>query len=353
MNATLNNITTNASVAAVPSTADWNYPAVSSLIWFILQLVLNVSMLLFLVRHKTLRTGFNVYLIGLLSTNVFFAVGVYPSEILEALYGRWWMPRGTCSLFIYCIWVMAGVAMHMHVLITVNRLWALTFPLSYRNRHNTKVACLLAVGMVAYVHIVCFPIFLIDELYYRPAPGEFGCYLNAAEQTVYALATDMVAFNLPVVIVLFSYPYILYKFLRRRRARTAASTASPMPIDGSHNQANSNKIAPASSQPTTATSHKNDGSVRPFLILTLLTCSIAICWAPAQLYFTLDGFMEAGFMSVSSSLIQLKKAALFLYPMQAILDPIVFALSLSNLRSVILKWWDKSAAPRGRALMAP
>ncbi|XP_055356459.1 5-hydroxytryptamine receptor 6-like [Paramacrobiotus metropolitanus] len=147
MNATCYNITANASVAAVPSSADWNFSAISRLVWFILLLVLNDSMLLFLVLHKTLRTGFNVYLIGLLSTNVFYGVLQYPSEILEALYMHWWMSRGACSLSLYNLWVLDSVTKHMHVLITVNRLWALTFPLSYRNQHNTKVACLLTVGM--------------------------------------------------------------------------------------------------------------------------------------------------------------------------------------------------------------
>ncbi|XP_055348572.1 melatonin receptor type 1B-like, partial [Paramacrobiotus metropolitanus] len=288
MSANFTNITTKVSfsVAAATWTAVWNYSTISRLTFFVLQIVLNLSMLLFLIHHEALRIGFNVYLIGLLSANIFYAFGQYPVEILQSLYDHWWMSKAACSYYIYQSWVFVSVSIHMHVLITINRLWALTFPLSYRNQHNTRVACLFSVSIVVYVHIVCFPLFPIDELYYRP-PTELGCFLDTAQQKLYSTIVNMVAFNLPVAAVVFSYPYILYKYLRRRRTKNAVRPSS-MWIN---NQTDRNQ------RKTIAASQKNDNSVSPFFTLTLLTCSVMICWAPSQVYWTLDSFMDVSGLS--------------------------------------------------------
>ncbi|XP_055349949.1 uncharacterized protein LOC129596639 [Paramacrobiotus metropolitanus] len=295
MNATYYNITNNANTGTVSSTAVWNYALITRMTLFILQVSFNTFMLLFLVLQKSLRTGFSVYLIGLLAANIFYAFGQFPVEIVQPLFGGWWMSRAVCSYYIYHVWVFVSVSMHMHVLITVNRLWALTFPLSYRNRHTTKLACLLSVGMVAYVHIVCLPLFLLDELYYRlPPEGEAGCQLNTDKQPLYSAIENIVSCDLPI------------------KATTTTTT--------------------------TGTNQKKDGGVRPFLILTLLTCSVLICWTPNQLYWTMNSFMDV------SGLIQLENIALLLYPLQAILDPIVFALSLNTVRLALLQLWNKTAA---------
>ncbi|XP_055337920.1 substance-P receptor-like [Paramacrobiotus metropolitanus] len=298
MNATVHNITTNVFVASsVQWTAVWSFSIVLQLTFFIVLIILNMFMLLFFIRHRTLRTGFSVYLLVLLAANIFFAVGKYTVEILHSLYRHWWMSRAVCSFYLYHSWVFVGVQLHMHFLITINRLWALTFPLSYRNRHSSAIAWLLSAGIVAYVHMT----------------PEFGCYLDTAKQGLYAAVVNQLAFTLPAVVVVASYPYILYKYLRRRRTNNMRVTAATSPRQ------------------------QTGDNVHPFLILTLLTGSILICWMPSQIYWTLYTVMDVSNLSL------LFQSATVLLALQGVLDPILFALALRSVRLALLKLCQKRA----------
>ncbi|XP_055348567.1 protein trapped in endoderm-1-like [Paramacrobiotus metropolitanus] len=310
---------------------DWNYAAVGRTTLCILQLLLNFSMLLVIIRQQTLRTAFSVYIIGLLSANIFYAACEYPLEILLALYSEWWMSRAACSFYLYQIWVFVAVPMHMHVLITINRLWALTFPLSYRNIHSSKVAGLLCIGNVVYVHILCFPLFLIDELYYRVPLERFGCSLDTVNLNVYANVVNMMAFNMPIIIVVCSYPFILHKHLQRRKVWAVNKTDRTGVYDK-----HDNPISTHHRRGTESVANKHTAeNVRPFLVLSMLTCSVFICWTPDQVYWTLDNFVD------TSGFVWLHHVGMVLYGLQAVLDPILFAVSLSSFRTTIKQLWSQ------------
>lgn len=212
---------TNSTTASVNVVSDptWSFAPTFKLTMFVLVVVLNLFVLAVFCRDKKLRTPFSVYLILLQCCNLIYAIGDYPLAIMGQIYSRWKMGAFACSIHIYALYVFAGITMHTHLLITVNRIWAISFPHSYRIHHNKKVAMLICAGMVSYVHMVCLPGFIMDTLYYRLPIETNGCYLNFESQIIWATTIQFVIYDFPIVFMVAAYPYILYQKVKRNKLR--------------------------------------------------------------------------------------------------------------------------------------
>ncbi|XP_055349766.1 uncharacterized protein LOC129596492 [Paramacrobiotus metropolitanus] len=285
----------------------WNFAAIGRLTLVIFQLLFNTSMLSVFIFHPSLRTSFTVYIMALLSCNIFYSAGEYPLEILRLTYPQWWMSERACGFYLYHIWVFCAVSMHMHVLITINRLWALFYPVSYRQRHSSKVAVLMCLGMVGYVHVICFPVYIIDQLYYRRPADQFGCVLNIKEQNVYGTVAN-------IMVGMGSTMHLRGSTMNFRGDFSLTSHGHKSGHSPSHK---SNR-------------KPNHGDhLRPFLVLTLLTVSVLVCWTPDQTYWTIACFMQMMDLPV------LRNFTMVLFALQAVLDPILFAMSLASFRNYL------------------
>ncbi|XP_055353306.1 uncharacterized protein LOC129599178 [Paramacrobiotus metropolitanus] len=129
-------------------------------------LILNCGVLILLIKEKALRTPFNVYVIVLLCSNILY-VGINNITMIMTPVGHWWIGDGACTVQLYCRYIVITVITHSHVLISINRAWALYWPVSYKNNHTSTVAWLLCFGMVVYVHVCQLPGLVMDALYYR------------------------------------------------------------------------------------------------------------------------------------------------------------------------------------------
>ncbi|XP_055352057.1 octopamine receptor beta-2R-like isoform X2 [Paramacrobiotus metropolitanus] len=317
----------------------WTFSAIMRTTMCIVQIILNLAMSTMIFSRKSLRTSFTVYVVFLLSSNLLVAIMQYPLEIQRILYRKWSLSEASCTLYLYNIWVLLALPIHSHLLLTINRLWALTFPLSYKNHHSKRVAGILCGVTLLYIHVFFLPLVIIDRGFYRASSRTYGCTTNYAMPMVnkYAIAVQMVGCNIPLLFIVVVFPYLAVMERQRKRTVGLAQTATPYNLgimgffanaiaQPNHSHSSPNKARAATVR------RNNRLSNRPFALLTLLTISITICWTPIFTYWTTVLFVPlgsdySGFRNFASALVTLQPA----------LDPILFGLSLRNVRKVFVQ----------------
>ncbi|XP_055349954.1 uncharacterized protein LOC129596644 [Paramacrobiotus metropolitanus] len=240
-----------------------------------------------LFRTTSVSASFKPYIANLLLANLFLAIFENPLDILlELSCQHCTLSWAVCDLYLYCNYVITAWAIHAHLLITVNRLWALIFPYSYRDQHTISTSFLFIGGALVYVHIWSVPGLVLDSVFYRSMNDE--CEVNNDAQRTWALALQICLFLAPIVFVAGAYMYIIDR------------------------------------QP-----HKNTRQHinQAFLILTLLTCSVVITWTPYQICQLLQ------ILDIPVS-IHIVAALDVLWIVQSILDPLLSTRVVADMRTV-------------------
>ena len=67
-----------------------------------------------------------------------------------------------------------------------------------------------------------------------------------------------------------------------------------------------------------------------FWILVALTSSLAICWVPEQIFFTIALFKDVNWTGL------FYKTSLLLFYLEAVVDPFLFGFSVSDIRTAIV-----------------
>ncbi|XP_055356063.1 alpha-2C adrenergic receptor-like [Paramacrobiotus metropolitanus] len=286
-------------------------PAISLGVFLILKLMFNGCLLFVFLNNRRLRTPFTVYLINLLLSNIFITLAD-PFFMLESWQVRWYFTSILCIIKMYLDHIGSAVTLHAHLLITLNRMWALTFPLHYRSHHSTKTAVLICATMWTYCHVLLSPLLLQDFLYYRPdMQTATECEVVSSAQPILRRFLKIWINTAPMLVNVSAYPYLLWKTKDR-------TVPSPLPRGRGHF---------AEIWKEKAASGENRHA---FWILTGLTGSIVICWSPAKFLNILRIFRD---VTVPESVrIVLDDV---LYSLQLIVDPILFTLSLQRLRATV------------------
>lgn len=313
---------------------EWNSTATVAVILSLLTFLSNGFVLAIFVKDQRLRTPFTIYLMNLLCANLILNM-INPLRTLDITYlpGLGGAGSPLCQIQKYSDWTSAAVVLHSHVLITINRIWAIAFPVSYRNHHSKTAAIFMCVTAFVYAHFMTVPFQIIDAVHQGLPAGIDHCVINPHEQVIYSKFLQIIAYDFPVFLIVAAYPLLYWERNKRSKmidsrsstrisaiARTKGSSSNP--VDSSDLPAPN----PRSSSDTTPSKEHR----RAFSVLTVLTASIFICWTPSKIYGTLEIFANIQDLPVLFSHI-----AKFLYGVQAILDPILFAASLKNLRDAI------------------
>lgn len=332
------NTTTSASSDEKNSAAVWSFLPIFIVTVFILVCLLNGWELLLFTRNARLRTGFNVYLINLLAANVLTALILYPADTAYQLYSKWYMGDEVCTFYLYGNAVIMGGSLLSHALIAINRIWAMTFPISYKVHHTKSVAVMICVGMWAYVHLLALPTVITDHLYYRLPVEITGCALNGNRQWKYSIALQFLVYNAAEIIVVACYPYILFKRRSQRWRRRTASQLPEADLVNMDSQKTDNKSGAdvvegtpealrerSSRTQATEIAHRNHA----FLILTLTTLSVLVCWTPMLLFFTAFLIHNFEIKPIYVDTIYV------LYTLQGALDPVYLLFALPELRGAM------------------
>ena len=111
----------------------------------------------------------------------------------------------------------------VHFTITANRIWAICFPVHYRNHHSRKVALAINLCLVSCALTAVSPYVFLDMAYYRLPEFDNGCTVNPTAQWSYMIILQLIYYDVPILFPLAMYPLLCYKHFRRRQTGVGAS----------------------------------------------------------------------------------------------------------------------------------
>ncbi|XP_055354052.1 5-hydroxytryptamine receptor 1D-like [Paramacrobiotus metropolitanus] len=352
------NQTGNASTPA-DLAAPWTYAPIFTIIVFTLVVVSNVLVIMLLSRKFSFSSRpFTLYQVNLMCANLLFVLAQNPLDIYNDLHATWAIGEGACSLYLYANYPLAAGVVQSHLLITTNRLWAMTFPHHYRTHHSLRVAGALCAGMWVYVHVCLGSGWILDAAYYRLPVLTGGCNLNVAVpgQRLWGIITQFLNFNIPIFLMAVAYLRIyvdwrrrqakaagpngersLYMATMQKRSRSASDSEGGRPTRTAPTVSGTATTGGGHSHPSEVKARKN---VHGFLVLTLVTGSVMVNWIPSQGYYTAVLFTD-------QDLSTLFRVSWILWSLQAALDPFFMALMLDDVRLFLarrLRGFERSSA---------
>ncbi|XP_055355188.1 5-hydroxytryptamine receptor 1D-like [Paramacrobiotus metropolitanus] len=303
----------NISNTSVTISVTWGFTPISELVLMPFSLLFNGLVLLAFLLNPQLHIPFNFYLANLVLTNFVYTLIEIPLDIVNGLYSVWWMGPAVCDLYQYLNYVFSGTIVNTHMLITVNRIWALTFPHSYTHMHTKRTALVGCAMVWVYVHAACLPGLILNTRVRLPLDSS-GCQLNYEHLFAWNVFVEFVVFVLPQCLITVAYPHLLCQRRQQRLVRSA--------MDG-----------PTLQEITTGPMTKNGGRQRDnkkaFGVLTVSTLSVTLTWTPGSVYYGMSCFMDVSYMPVYFLI------SSFLFLVQTVMDPILFMMVLGDLRVAV------------------
>ncbi|XP_055346118.1 P2Y purinoceptor 8-like [Paramacrobiotus metropolitanus] len=295
---------------STPPNTTWDFSPIYSLCTIFLTVIGNGFILFLYIRSSKLHGPFAVYVINLLIANMLCSLIQTPLDLYVRLIRHHSFPALFCSFHVYFNYALTTTIPVAHVLITLNRVWAIAAPLSYRRHHSYKMAAGICVGMWVFLNAYIVPCVVIDGVYYRTVFDNVHCTANQ-DWSYWVQGCRAMFYIGTEVIIVAVYPYFLYKWRQRCRIRgkiTVVQSASE-----------SVKNAGEVSEQTAA----SRASARSFLVLTLLTANVVVCWTPMNVYFLSNRYIVNGEFYKFAKLIKLTFSAV---------DPLLFAIAIKDLR---------------------
>ncbi|XP_055349538.1 G-protein coupled receptor 183-like [Paramacrobiotus metropolitanus] len=238
--------------------------------------------------------------------NLFHSIASSPLEIALLLSPGRQHPAVFCSIVLHFMYISNALMMQCHVLITSNRVWAIIFPLSYRQHHSTRTAVFLCVLTWLSTCVVLLPGLLMDALYFRETGDNVTCLMDPkAHPSLYqwSMATQILLYVLPIGILVAAYLLICWK----RHQRGTRGVVSRLPTES-------------------MSINQRKQSSKAFTALTLLTVAVVVCWTPLAVCYCLlnfSGVVIATFFQV----------ARYVWAIEPVLDPIFFIIAFDDLRA--------------------
>ncbi|XP_055345041.1 proteinase-activated receptor 3-like [Paramacrobiotus metropolitanus] len=319
-----NNTTTHIVAPACDSNmtnVQWNFVAGLRLFTCTATFWLSLVLLAVFLAKRMLQTPFNIYLINLLVANLLYLALSSFHGVIQWIKANWWGGFWLCNIYKYGIITPSACMIWTEVLITANRVWAVTFPHSYRFLHTRRLAVGTCVAMWMVVHVVCVPFLVMDAWWYS-LPGEInGCHINVDPQAVYSQVIEISMADLPIILIMVTYPYLLWKTIMRKRPNNLKS------------------IKPKTREYTFPTSLPASGNWRTFsdenrtsfIVLTWLTISVVVCLTPMTLV------MLAGRFVNHDVPVAFYRAAIWLQELQATADGVIIFVIVKDLRDAMLE----------------
>lgn len=297
----------------------WTALEVVNLIIAVSGAVLNSLILFLFLTKKCLQTPFTVYLMNLLLAN-FMNTGF--AKLTSALIFLSRTVRSSpfaCTFYLITNYISSAAITNTHVIITANRVWAVTFPYSYKTRHTKTMAIWVCVILWIYVISMLSPQLVMDGLFYRFPIDLYGrCLLNAHAQGTLVAAMLIFMYLLPEILNFASFPWVFYK--RKRVVKRIAGTSmsgSGTSTDKGHRHVVSSKMG---------TEHR----AYTYSVYFMLMISTFVCWTPL-----LGGTLVGCFVDFKNE--AFFKIAVLLFAAEAVVDPLLFTVAFKDLRSAVFK----------------
>ena len=204
----------NSSQVEFDLSAQWGFVPIFQLSCSLSAFGANLLTLFIFGTVRSLQTPFNVYLMFLLTFNIINAVVVCPFDTLAVLYPHWIFGANMCSAYLYICWMTQAVIPHTHLLISLNRVWAVTAPHHYRDHISKRLSMWSCVVIFAYVNAMLLPLMILDVVKYRTNELANGCEVNVLAAGNLGAAVQYAVYDLPIILVIVLYPIIAVQVLR-------------------------------------------------------------------------------------------------------------------------------------------
>ncbi|XP_055349770.1 rhodopsin-like [Paramacrobiotus metropolitanus] len=263
--------------------------------------ILNFTVLSVYILRPKMRTPFAVYIISLLISNILDLLLYFPFMIANNIgtdTNHFVFGETGCSVFGYGVSISRAFCLCSHALITLNRIWAMTFPISYKNLHGYRFAVMLCSGVFIAIHALMIQGLVLSERS-RPRPVEkWGCWYQVRTGSVANSIGFHLFYTAPVLIVA-TYPYLFFKYLQTKKRIMAQ--------DGHHGL--------------------HDKTVnKTFGIVSMLSLCTIICWVPEDVVTVLMN--NTG----SRAIIRSYPIVSLISSFQVLLDPLFLLISSKELR---------------------
>ncbi|GAV01046.1 hypothetical protein RvY_11817 [Ramazzottius varieornatus] len=262
----------------------------------------NALVLSAFVVNKHLRTPFNMYLINLLVSDLAQSLLDLPFTTMGGFLPIWPLGRKACSFSLYGKWVYSAVVRNTHSLISFNRIWALFFPIHYKQYHSKATAIWLCVATWVYVHLWLLPGLIPDDLYYRLDDG--SCQVHQRRKTMPVQGHRQTAprprhsrSNAAMKVGVRQTVYVSSgapSNLQGSTGKTDTPAADGVEDGRAQGTVEEARGSLEHSSPVTVAQrhalqrrHVTGNRSESFAVLTYLVLGVVFCWTPIMVYFTM------------------------------------------------------------------
>ena len=281
-------------------------------------LVIHGFVLIILLTNRKLWTPFNIYIVNVL---VFELIHTFLEKIL-IVFENAAVRRDLCvlsSAVNYCMYCILPISRFAHVLITLNRLWALFLPSSYSRKHTRKMAVAFCVGSAVVIQM-CGGATAIAQALTSPF------WMSGRTSILFVLALQHAENVFSVLCGLFmagTFPCLYVKYRGRMEERAALQQHIQL--------ATINRQRAVSAERAEKACEEERG---PFFFLTALTLTVLLTWIPMDLYMIYAMSVEYEY-DREYVLVQLWASVLI--GLQMLTDPVFLVLTLRDVKAVVKK----------------
>ncbi|KAF6716217.1 Muscarinic acetylcholine receptor M3 [Oryzias melastigma] len=216
----------------------------------VITVVGNILVLISFKMNKTLKTVNNYYLLSLAFADLIIgtlSMNLYTTYIIM---GHWALGPVLCDLWLAIDYVASNASVMNLLVISFDRYFSVTRPLTYRAKRTTKRAMTMiglawSISFILWAPAILFWQYVVGE---RTVPPE-ECYIQFLTEPITTFCTAIAAFYLPVTVMAFLFWKIYQE--TEKRAKDMLS------LKGSCGSTNQNKTVSEGSE------RRDGGSIKP------------------------------------------------------------------------------------------